>query len=96
MAREGLRVRSMNGEAGSVQIDESSIQIQLKNIREILKDYELKDIYNMDETGLFYRNTPSKTISRESVSGVKAAKTRITIGFFLQCRWIFQNCSYYH
>lgn len=82
MAREGLRVRSMNGEAGSVQIDESNIQVQLKNIREILKDYELKDIYNMDETGLFYRNAPSKTISRESVSGVKADKTRVTIGFF--------------
>ena len=41
MVREGLRVRSMNGgEAGSVQIDKSSTQIQLKKIREVLKTYE--------------------------------------------------------
>ena len=75
MAREGLRVRSTNGEAGSVQIDESSIQIQLKNIREIfLKDYELKDIYNMDETGLFTEMFLAKLLVENPFQELKLIK----------------------
>ncbi|KAG2204519.1 hypothetical protein INT46_000272 [Mucor plumbeus] len=70
MAREGIRVRSMNGEAGSVEIHESSIQEQLRKIRDIIQHYELKDIYNMDETGA------------NSVPGVKVDKARLTVCFF--------------
>jgi hypothetical protein len=59
-------------------------QIIEKNseIRNILKDYDLKDIYNMDETDLYHRQTPTKTISRNPVPGVKVDKTRLTIAFF--------------
>ena len=72
----------MNGEAGSVEIHESSIQEQLRKIRDIIQHYELKDIYNMDETGLFYRSAPKKTISTNSVPGVKVDKARLTVCFF--------------
>ena len=62
MAREGIRVRLMNSEAESVEIHEPSIQEQLRKIRDIIQHYELKDIYNMDETGLFYRSAPKKLL----------------------------------
>jgi hypothetical protein len=51
-------------------------------IRNILKDYDLKDTYNMDKTGLYYRQASTKTISRNPVPGVKVDKTRLTIAFF--------------
>jgi hypothetical protein len=60
MAKEEIRVRSMNGEAGSVEIHEPSIQEQLRKIRDNIQHYELKDICNMDETGLFYQSAPKK------------------------------------
>ena len=52
----------MNGEAGSADIHESSIQAQLRKIRDIIQHYELKYIYNMDETGLFYRSALKKLL----------------------------------
>ena len=39
------------------------------------------DVYNMDETGLFYRSLPDKslTVKGEQCNGGKHAKDRITI-----------------
>lgn len=81
-ARMGVKLRSMNGEAGSVEIENYVIQDQLQRIREVMKDYDLKDIYNMDETGLMYRNAPTRTVSKEKVSGIKMDKSRMTVAFF--------------
>lgn len=52
-SRHGIRCHRRFGESGSV--DEASITDALPRLREILDKYEWKDIYNMDETGLFYR-----------------------------------------
>ena len=44
--------------------------------------YELKNVYNADETGLMYRTLPDKTIvlsTENKVSGYKPLKDRITI-----------------
>ena len=38
------------------------------------------DIYNLNETALFYRLMPNKTLSDKSISGIKNHKDRITIG----------------
>ena len=40
----------------------------------ILKDADPSDVYNMDETGLWYRQLPSKTLSKAIRKGVKKAK----------------------
>ena len=42
-----------HGEEASV--DEDVIATAIPKLRELLEKYDLKDIYNMDETGLFYR-----------------------------------------
>ncbi|KAF0714158.1 Aste57867_4014 [Aphanomyces stellatus] len=41
--------------------------------------YDKSDIYNMDETGLFYNYQPNTTISNEPRSGVKKDKSRISV-----------------
>ncbi|CEP09177.1 hypothetical protein [Parasitella parasitica] len=80
----GVNIRAMNSEAGSVDIDNYVIQEQLQKISEVLKYYNLKDIFNMDETGLLYRNIPTRTVSsRGKVPGVKMDKTRMTVALFV-------------
>ena len=43
----------------------------------LLYNYDLKDIYNADEFGLFYQCVPNKTY-QERCSGGKLSKVRIT------------------
>ena len=46
-----------------------------------LTGYDLNDLYNMDETTLFYKLQPNSTLSTTTmVSGQKSSKERITIG----------------
>ena len=47
---------------------------------ELLKNYKPDDVYNCDETGIYYRAMPEGTLAQksESVSGSKKAKDRIT------------------
>jgi len=50
-------------------------------ISEIVTGYEPQNIFNADETGLFYRALPDKTFSYKgkSCSGGKIAKERLTV-----------------
>ena len=50
----------------------------MENIQSILMDYERQDIYNMDETGLFWRRSPNCTLSTTAEPGIKQSKERIT------------------
>jgi hypothetical protein len=51
--RNGIRLRKLEGEAMSA--DENAILNALPFLRELCSNYSLDRIYNMDETGLFYR-----------------------------------------
>ena len=48
----------------------------------LLEGYDPENIYNMDETGLFFRTTSDKTLFQrgEKCSGGKKAKVRLTVG----------------
>jgi hypothetical protein len=48
---------------------------------DICNNYNSKDIFNADETGLFYKLTPDKTLKfkGESCAGGKMSKVRITV-----------------
>jgi len=47
----------------------------------LVTEYPLSDIYNADETGLYYRVLPEHTFvfKNDNASGVKACKKRITL-----------------
>ena len=51
-----------------------------KRLPTLLSNYELKDIYNGEESGLFYECLPNKTyqLKSEKCSGGKLSKIRIT------------------
>ena len=69
----------MSGEAASAKdIDTSEWEATLQKI---LEDYNPRDIFNADETGLFYKCLPSKslTFQGQACSGQKAPKERVSL-----------------
>jgi hypothetical protein len=52
-SRHGIRFYRRFNESGSV--DMAALANTLPAIRDVLNQYAWKDIYNMDETGLFYQ-----------------------------------------
>jgi hypothetical protein len=61
--RNGLKDIKRHGEAASVSVD--TVEHERKRIQELIKKYgyELRDIFNMDETGLFYVYVPISYLS---------------------------------
>lgn len=52
-----------------------------RRIPDITEGYDLKDVFNMDETGLYFRALPkqSMVMNGESCKGTKLAKERVTV-----------------
>ena len=75
--RNNLHSYKISGEAGSAPINEIS-QMRME-LQEILQEYELKDIWNCDETALFWRLEPCKTIAHSPTLGKKRPKDRVSI-----------------
>jgi hypothetical protein len=44
-----------------------------------LLDYELEDVYNTDETKLYFKVHPNKTLAQGKVKGQKLQKERVTL-----------------
>ena len=68
-----------HGEAGSVAVYNPDYIAQMEEVRRLCTLYELRDILNMDETGLNWKRTPDRTLATRSHSGTKKSKDRITI-----------------
>lgn len=76
--RYGIASRRLGGESASV--NDNLVQTGIEKAREILKDYEPKNVFNMDETGLFYQMLPDRCLTTANHSkGTKKAKNRITL-----------------
>jgi len=75
--RNGIQLRKLHGEAGSS--DQNDIIEILPLLREKLSRFPLDRIYNMDETGLFYRLEPDRSLATTRLSGRKKNKERLSI-----------------
>ena len=75
--RYHITKRIKHGESASA--DPEAVEKGREDMRRITSHYSLKDIYNMDETGLFYKLQPGKTLSDKAVSGTKINKDRLTV-----------------
>jgi hypothetical protein len=82
--REGIsNLKRVFGEAGAVEFEEA--EIKMKVFRKNLVGYDRSRIYNADETGLFYAQTPNTVYLKSSssvtpyvpVSSPKARETLI-------------------
>jgi hypothetical protein len=68
-----------HGEAVAVDIHNPEAIQQMNDIRGLCSNYTNKDIFNMDETGLFWKMSPDRTLVTKAQSGGKKSKDRITI-----------------
>ena len=57
------------------------MQAALAILTEEFKQYDLNDVFNMNETALMYNMPPRTTIVKERIEGRKKNKTRLTIAF---------------
>ena len=76
--RHNVKQFSVAGEDGEVNAETFA---WAERLPEIVKGYGLKDIWNADETGLFWRALPDKSLSvkKGRCKGGKYAKQRITV-----------------
>ncbi len=77
--RHNIRSAVLHGEAASVS--EDTVADWKQRLPSICEGYELADIFNADETGLFYRTLPDRSmvLKGHSCHGGKRAKDRITV-----------------
>ncbi|UYV66981.1 TIGD4 [Cordylochernes scorpioides] len=79
-ARHGIKLRNICGE--SADVNRETMTNWLTDVMpNIISNYACKDIFNADETGLFWRLLPDKTLhfKGETCTGGKASKEPITI-----------------
>ena len=79
-ARVGVVCKKLHGEAESVDQDGVN-EWQNRQLPALLKEFLPEQIFNTDETGLFYRCLPDKThvFKNEKCAGGKLSKERLTV-----------------
>ena len=78
--RNGITFKKVCGEAKSVDTTSADMTEWEHRLGRILDQYSADDIYNADETGVFYRLLPDKTLEFKKVDchGGKKSKERLT------------------
>ena len=78
--RHDLRFRSISGEQGEVRNDTTSSWLK-DVLPKLIEAYQPTDMYNADETDLFYQLMSNKTPARkeDDCSDMKKSKQRVTL-----------------
>jgi hypothetical protein len=66
-------------EAASVATGNRNNIVQMEETRQLCTKYKLRNILNMNKTGLNWKRTPDRTLATKSHNGTKKSKDRITI-----------------
>ena len=82
-SRYGIRETRITGEADDVSV--SAVRSWIERLPELVKDYKLEDVWNMDELGLFFKLLPDKGLIEKTKSkkGGKKSKVGLTAAFFV-------------
>uniref|UniRef100_A0A1B6KQS9 HTH CENPB-type domain-containing protein n=1 Tax=Graphocephala atropunctata TaxID=36148 RepID=A0A1B6KQS9_9HEMI len=77
--RNKITFKAVCGESGAVNQQEANQWKQ--DLEEMIQDRDPKNIFNVDETGLFFKCTPDKTLAfkDEKCHGGKLSKERVTL-----------------
>ena len=75
------RIKRYRRYGESAVVDKVTVEVELEGIRGAIKEYELDDMYNMDESALFWKMLPDATLTDRQLSGGKLEKQRITVNF---------------
>ena len=78
--RHGIKSHLISGEAAAADINAANAWID-KTLPGLLQRYAPEDIYNADESGLFYEGLPNKTLAYkgEKCFGGKLSKKRVKL-----------------
>ncbi|XP_074325951.1 CENP-B homolog protein 2-like [Apium graveolens] len=75
--KHGIKSFRRFGESGSVDVQD--MEKKLESIREKINQFPMKDVFNMDETGLFYRLQADHSLATKQLEGRKQDKERLTV-----------------
>lgn len=77
--RHNIVFRTLSGE--SAEMDRAVVQNWKDNLHSTLQGYQQEAIWNVDETGLFWRGLPTRSLvlQGENAKGGKLAKERVTV-----------------
>ena len=77
--RHGIVFRALCGESASV--DSTTVEEWKKRLPTLIDSYSTENVYNADETGLFFKLLPDRSmvLSRDSCKGWKRSKERYTV-----------------
>jgi hypothetical protein len=80
--RHHVKWARLHGEGGSADTSQKAQQ-RMQQLKQICAEYAEEDIFNMDETGIFYRMMPSSSLLHpkedpKECRGTKQEKSRIT------------------
>jgi len=81
LQRNNISLQNMNGE--SAKVDNSTVNDWISKLSKMIEGYKPEDIFNADETGLFFKCMPQKTYGfkgQKCYNGEKS-KERLTILF---------------
>ena len=78
--RHGISFKRICGEEKSVDTESDQMDEWHRSLSMIMKEYTPDDIYNAEETGIFFRCMPDKTLEFKNIDchGGKQSKERIT------------------
>jgi hypothetical protein len=76
-AQFNIKSRKRHGELGSAE--EIDCEEEMEKIIEELKHYLLERQYNADETGLYWKATPDRSLSTKEMPGKKLKKDRVSV-----------------
>ncbi|XP_033730921.1 tigger transposable element-derived protein 4-like [Pecten maximus] len=78
--RHGICFKKICGEAKSVDTSSDAMTKWADDLRTILSEYQPNNIFNADETGIFYRLLPDRTLDFKGTDchGGKRSKERLT------------------
>jgi hypothetical protein len=66
-----------HGESQSAPIEQ--IPEMRENLKAVIKQYQPGDVFNCDETGLYWKMEPTRGLSTGPIPGTKQSKERITV-----------------
>ncbi|EJU02809.1 C-terminal dimerization related protein, partial [Dacryopinax primogenitus] len=75
----GLKGHVMHRDAGGV--DTTKVEEARIELRKLMDQYALQDIFNMDETGLYGKMPPNRTLTTQQIHGRKDNKDRLSYAF---------------
>ena len=77
--RFDIKEYSFHGEGATADVNNPQMIKQMEECRALAATYPPENVLNMDETGLYWKMSPSRTLVIEAGSGGKKSKDRITL-----------------